>query len=151
MKPRRKQLSFFFLAGSVFGIYAFRMIRLEPRRKPRRGLALEGFLQIFTRFSILVCMWTFWIRMIRLRPRRKPRRGICHTDFEMEYRPNPGFPKHFIEVRPIPESSDPTQGVQAKCLGPWAQGPWHFVSSPWVGSELSGIGLTSMQCFGNQD
>ena len=34
-----------------------------------------------------------------------------------------GIPENSIEVRPIPESSDPTQGVQAKCQGPWAHGP----------------------------
>ena len=93
-------------------------------------------------------MWTFWIRMIRLKPRRKPRRGICHIDFEVVYRPHPDFPKHSIEVRPIPESSDPTQGVQAKCQGPWAHGPRPKGPGPgrapttpslWDGSDFYGI------------
>ena len=42
-----------------------------------------------------------------------------------------GIPKHFIEVRPIPDSSNPTRGVEAKCQGPWARahgpkGPGHM-------------------------
>ena len=54
---------------------------------------------------------------------------------------------HSIEVRPIPDSSNRIQRVEAQCPGPWAQGPWHFASSPWIGSELSRMGLTSMEWF----
>ena len=141
------------MAGSDFGIYAFRMIRLEPRRKPRRGLAPEGFLQIFTRFSILVCMWTFGIRMIRLRPRRKPRRGICRTDFRgdalalscqrhcksctREPPPYPGFPFHAIRMIRLKPRRKPRRKSSSKlgfaCLS-------HFLA-------VGGMGLGLMSFF----
>ena len=62
-------------------------------------------------------------------------------------------PREFHRSQTHPRELRPNLGSTGKVprpLGPWAQaqGPWHFACTPWVGSALSGMGLTSMEFSG---